>query len=344
MSLHSGSHLFKAGGPYTLRSGEVLNELELAYEVHGKPAANGSNIVLIHHALSPSHHVTRFDADDQKGWWEPMVGADKPIDTNKYCVICINNLGSCYGSTGPNDDRFPEITIQDIVDTQVLLLDTLGVSLPITVIGNSMGAMLSLQMAIDYPDRVKYLVSACSAYKAYASNVINRSIQKRILQFDLSRWRTVDDGSQLAGFTLARELAYYTYRNPSNLIEKFPEHQKNAGEISEVESYFTHNANKFTRKFNPYSFLYSLNAMDLFDVTRGYEDLLEPFKKIQATVLVISVNSDILFTPVQQQELFEKLQAAGVESKLIRHPSTFGHDAFLVDIEDFGCYIREFIS
>lgn len=343
MSEVIGSQIMEWDEPHVLRSGETLTKLRLAYEMHGTANSDHSNIVLIHHALSPSHHVAKTEANPKKGWWEKIVGPGKAIDTEQYCVICINNLGSCYGSTGPESIDFPVITMQDMVDTQIKLLDKLGFDAPVTVIGNSMGAMLSLQMAIDYPDRVKKFMSTSSAYKAYASNVINRSIQRRMISIDLDRWDEVEHGGELVGFNLARELGYFTYRHPSNLNEKFSDHKKLLAEISEVESYFAYNAKKFTKKFNPFSYLCMLDAMDLFDVTEPYADPLEAFRKITAQAVVVSVDSDFLFTPAQQQELFQYLSAADVDVRFIQHHSEYGHDAFLVDTEAFTQYLTDFL-
>lgn len=347
-----GSQYFEISGPVELSMGGSLPGIRLAYETHGRLDASKSNAVLIHHALSPSHHVASHPGNDEKGWWEPMVGPGKAIDTERYFVICVNNLASAFGSTGPgflNPDTgrpygkdFPNITFADMAKSQLYLADSFGIEAFYAVIGNSMGAMISLEMALMTPARVKRLALTSSSYKAYPANVINRSIQKRIMAFDIAAYDSGEPAGGLMGFQLARELGHLTYRNPHHLNEKFNHDRKRVGKPSDIERYFEYNANKFTAGFDPYSYLCLLDAMDAFDVTR--ERGLDVFKTLTAKTRVISVDSDLLFTPEQQLDLFHHLEDAGCDAKLIRHHSSYGHDAFLVETDAFSTYIKDLLD
>lgn len=330
-----GTQIFTADTTFEFERGGTISPLVLAYETHGTLNNAGDNVILIHHALSTNSHIHSHALNPNKGWWENMIGPGCPIDTERYFVICINNLGSCFGSSGPADNPdFPVFTMRDIVRSQKLLLGHLGIERCYAMIGNSMGAMLSLTWAIEYPEMLQHLISISSAYKAYPANLANRAIQREVVKLDPDK-----------GFKIARKLGHYTYRNPEALNQKFKDdHKRSPDEPSEVENYFEYNASKFVANFDSQSFLGILTAMDLYDVTQNHPDAKTAFSRIQANVLVVEVDSDILFTPNQQQELYQQLQTAGVKSQFIQHHSPYGHDAFLVDIDAFGDYIRSFIA
>ena len=345
----------KIAKDFTFAFGGKINPLQLAYETYGELSPTKDNVILIHHALSPNSHVSSHEKNSEPGWWEAMVGAGKPIDTAKYFVICINNIGSCFGSSGPTSMNpttgkayradFPIVTMSDIVKSQVLLLECLGVSKLKAVIGNSMGGMLSLTFAIEYPDMVENLVSISACYKAYPANIANRVVQRDIIQLDPA-WQDGNyDKNPQRGLMTARKLGHFTYRNPSDMNQKFVGNDKShPNEVCEVESYLDYNASKFAAKFDTNSYLSLMTAMDLFDVTRGFTDSADVFKNIQARVLVVSVDSDILFTPEQQDDLARELRSAGVDATYIQHESSYGHDTFLVETDVFGEYISSFLN
>lgn len=333
----------------------AIERLELVYETHGKLNPLKDNAILIHHALSPSHHVHSHLNNSEKGWWEGMIGQGKTLDPDKYFIICINNIGSCYGSSSPTSinpttskpyrSDFPSITMEDIVNSQYLLLQALGIQQLYAILGNSMGAMLSLTWAINYPDMLKYLISVSSCYKAYPANIANRVVQREIIQLDPAWQQGYYDENPINGLKIARKLGHSTYRNPADLNKKFIENDKAfIDKPCDVENYLEYNAAKFAAYFDVNSYLYLLNAMDLYDVTRGYANPTEAFHKIKANVLIISVDSDILFTPPQQDELYQQLQLANVDSTFIRHHSPYGHDTFLVETDNMDRYFKDFLK
>ncbi len=354
--LANGKHYFRLEDEFSFKLGGKIKPLELVYETFGTLSASKDNVILIHHALSPNSHVTSTPEDETKGWWQDMVGPGCPIDTNHYFVICINNLGSCFGSSGPASMEpengktpyrtdFPIVTIEDMVHSQYLLLQALDITTLAAVVGNSMGGMLSLVWAMQYPETLKKLVLISSCYKAYPANIANRLIQKEIIELDPDFKKGFYTKNATRGFKIARKFAHVTYRNTKALNEKFLNDKKLSLEhTSEIENYLEYNATKFVEKFDCNSYLYLLHAMDLFDVTAGFSDPKLAFSKVKAPTLVVSVNSDVLYTPEQQYELYQQLEDAGVDVTFIQHHSDYGHDAFLVEIDAMGKYIHAFLA
>jgi homoserine O-acetyltransferase/O-succinyltransferase len=232
-----------------------------------------------------------------------------------------------------------------MVNSQKQLLDFLEISQLNAVIGNSMGAMLSLTWAIEYPSSVLRLMLSCSSYKAYPANIANRNIQQSAIRIDPA-WNNgnYQSNSELAGFKLARKLGLYTYRNSAEWNRRFNSHLDKSAEDGEITKYMDYNAEKFVKTFDANSYLSITTAMDNYDVTQHYSTHVDAFARITAKVLVVSEKFDILFTPQQQQELYEGLVEAGVDCHYISHHSQYGHDAFLVETEKFGQYIRGLLA
>lgn len=353
--LENGKHCFRLEQDFSFKLGGKISVLELVYETFGTLSASKDNVILIHHALSPDSHVTSTEEDKTKGWWQDMVGPGCPIDTNHYFVICINNLGSCFGSSGPASinpetgkpyrSDFPIVTIEDMVHSQYLLLQALEIPKLKAVMGNSMGGMLSLVWAMQYPETLEKLVLISSCYKAYPANIANRLIQKEIIELDPDFKKGFYQHNPIRGFKIARKFGHITYRNTKALNEKFLHDKKRSfDQASEIETYLEYNATKFVEKFDCNSYLYLLRAMDLFDVTADYSDAKSAFSKVKVPTLVVSVSSDVLYTPEQQYELYQQLKNAEVDATLIQHHSDYGHDAFLVEIDAMGKYIRPFLK
>ncbi|MFK8051216.1 MAG: homoserine O-acetyltransferase [Halioglobus sp.] len=348
--LDNGTLEYRSEKDFVFEGGGTINPLVLAFECYGSLNEQKDNAIVVHHALSTSSHLAASEKNPEKGWWQDMVGPGCHLDTNKYFVICINNLGSCYGSSGPNSinpktkqkylSDFPTVTIIDMVKSQKMLIDSLGITQLHAIVGNSMGAMLSLAWLTLYPDHARHLVSISSSAQAYPANNANRFLQRDIIQVDPA-WNGGDypDSATLSGFKTARKLGLLTYRNWAELNERFV---NKTGKES-IEHYLTYNAEKFIARFDCNSYLYLLDAMNTFNLSGADGSLVEAFKPIKAETLVVSVNSDILFTPSQQQTLFAALDDAGVPARYIDHHSEFGHDAFLIETEAFGQYISHFI-
>lgn len=350
--LENGSFEFTLHDSFYFESGSSINPLVQVYETYGELNSDKSNAIVVHHALSTSSHMAATEKNLHRGWWENMVGPGRALDTNKYFVICINNLGSCYGSSGPvsinpgtgkmyNGD-FPAVTIKDMVAAQKILIDALGIKQLHAVLGSSMGAMLSTVWLTLYPDHARYLISISACAKGYPANHANRLIQREIIEMD-SDWNGGHycTSSQLKGFKTARKHGLLTYRNWAEINERFIDKQDD----DSIENYLDYNAQKFIDRFDCNSYLRLIGAMDSYDLSDGGRQKREDvFSAIQAKVLVVSVDSDILFTPVQQQDLYDTLLAGGVEVTYIDHHSSYGHDAFLVETDAFGGYIEDFIG
>ncbi|HER26624.1 MAG TPA: alpha/beta fold hydrolase, partial [Rhodospirillales bacterium] len=211
--------------------------------------------------------------------------------------------------------------------------------------GGSMGSMLSLIWAIDYPETLSKLILISSSYKAYPANIANRSIQHQAIRVD-PLWQNGNYASneELSGFKLARKLGLYTYRNSSEWNRRFNSHKNSSVKDTDIIQYMEYNAEKFSKRFDANSYLTLTRSMDLFDVTKEYDSIEQCFSKITAETLVVSVESDVLFTPQQQQELYSALQESGVNCQYIEHHSQYGHDAFLVEKEPFTKYIGDFLN
>jgi homoserine O-acetyltransferase len=349
-----GSTRFVRDQAFSLENGQSLSQLTLVYETWGDLNSDKSNAVLVHHALSVGSHARMQDENDTFGWWQKIIGPGKAIDTDTFFVICINNLGSCYGSSGPLSHNpatnqpyrgdFPQVTIGDMTASQKLLADELGIEKFHAVLGGSMGAMLSLEWGISYPDSVANLILISSSYKAYPANIANRSIQNQAIRMDpLWQGGNYENNEMLTGFKLARKLGLYTYRNSTEWNGRFNSHGNGSVSDMDIIEYMDYNADKFCAQFDANSYLILTQAMDLFDVTQKHGSIEQCFSKIKAKTLVVSVNSDILFTPQQQEELHDALLIGGVDCHYINHPSTYGHDAFLVEKDPFTKYIGEFL-
>jgi homoserine O-acetyltransferase len=350
-----GSLLFTSTAPVVLENGDSLAQWQLCFEAWGTLNEQKNNVVLIHHALSVGSHVASSAINSQKGWWQEMVGPGKAVDTNRFYVICINNLGSCFGSSGPMTinsqtglpwtSDFPVISMADMAMTQKRLLDYLGIEPLYAIIGNSMGAMVSLSWAIDYPQSVERLMLNCSSHKAYPANIANRHIQQEAIRMDPAfKGGHYHNDDHLGGFCLARKLGLYTYRNATEWNRRFNSFGNEDMSDDEINRYMDYNANQFCQSFDANTYLTLTTAMDKFDVTRQYGSVIDTFARISAKTTVLSVASDILFTPQQQQELYSCLQQGEVDCHYIDHESQYGHDAFLVEIERFSQYIREFLA
>lgn len=350
--LENGSFEFTSHDDFYFESGEFINPLVLVYETYGELNSDKSNALIVHHALSTSSHLAAHEKNPEKGWWEEMVGPGRALNPDKYFIICFNNLGSCYGSSGPLSPNpgtgkpygpdFPTVTILDMVRSQKRLIDELGINQLHAVLGSSMGAMLSIAWLVLYPDNARYLLSISSCAKGYPANHANRVIQKEIIRQDPD-WNNGDyrDSSQLKGFKTARKHGLLTYRNWMELDARFVD---KFGKES-IDNYLDYNAQKFIDRFDCNSYLRLVDAMDTFDLTEGgTRNLTDVFRPIQAKVLIVSVDSDVLFTPPQQQDLYHALLAAGVDASYIGHHSSYGHDAFLVETDAFGDYIQNFIG
>lgn len=344
------------------RSGQ-LDSPTLAYETWGELNEAKDNTVLIFGGLSPSAHAASSADDPSPGWWEEMIGSGLPIDTNRYFVINVNSLGSCFGSTGPasidpNTGKryrmsFPVLTLEDVAEAAGLVVDHLDVECLHTVIGCSMGGMSGLAYCVQRPDSVRRFVSISSATRALPFSIAVRSLQREMIRSD-PKWKKgeYDAGDPpISGQRLARKLGMMTYRSAEEWAQRFgreraTDHARVEDEfVAEfsVESYLENHAVKFSGAFDANCYLYLSHASDLFDLAEHGGSLAAGFKRLQLDrVLVIGVRTDILFPLVQQRELAEGMASVCDDTQLVELDCIRGHDSFLVEMDAFRPVISEF--
>jgi homoserine O-acetyltransferase/O-succinyltransferase len=349
-------------GSFAMKEG-ALTRPTLAYETWGELSHARDNAILIFTGLSPSAHAASSPEDPRPGWWEDMVGPGKPIDTQRYLVVCVNSLGSCFGSTGPasiNPETqqpyrlsFPVLHVEDIADGAAAVLDHLSIERLHSVLGSSMGGMTALAFALLHPRRVRGLVSISSASRSLPFSIAIRSLQREIIRKDPA-WSGGDypaGAGPVTGMQLARKLGMISYRSADEWAERFGrERAQDRGSSTgpfgmdfEIESYLEAHAQKFVGAFDANCYLYLSRAMDLFDLADHGGSLEAGFRRIEAErALVIGVDSDFLFPIEQQQELASGLQGSIGNVSFHRLPSIQGHDSFLVDMDRFRPVIAEF--
>lgn len=349
----SAVRVYQHDGEFRMRRGVILSP-ELAYESWGELNAGADNAVLIFTGLSPSAHVASSIEDQASGWWEDMVGPDKPIDTNRYFVVCINSLGSCFGSTGPASTNprtgrpyrldFPVLSLEDVAKGGALLIDHLGIERLHTVVGASMGGMTALAFTLLFPNRSAGLIAISSAARSLPFSIAIRSLQREIIRTDPD-WRNGQypfEHGPSNGMRLARKLGMISYRSAEEWTERFGRERADAdhdgpfGIDFEVESYLEAHANKFIGTFDPNCYLYLSRAMDLFDVTDHGGSLHQGLSRVRLDrAMIIGVETDFLFPVEQQEELAIGLKAFVPDVEFRRMDSRQGHDSFLVDMDRF---------
>ena len=341
---------------FTMHRGGVLAAPTLAYETWGTLSAERDNAILIFTGLSPSAHASSSALDPSAGWWEDMIGSGLPLDTDRYFVICVNSLGSCFGSTGPasvNPDTgdvyrlsFPVLTLEDVADTAWEVVKHLGVDVLDSVVGCSMGGMTGLAFCARHPGKTRGFVSISSATRALPFSIAVRSLQREMIRSD-PNWdggNYAKDSPPITGQRLARKLGMITYRSPQEWIQRFGrERMTSEGRPGDpfqiefsVESYLESHALKFTGQFDPNCYLYLSHASDLFDLAEHGGSLDAGFKRMDPErVLVIGVTTDILFPVHQQRDLAAGFEAAGHNTRYVELDCIRGHDSFLVDMDAF---------
>lgn len=349
-------------GTFKFHQDGTLTHVQIALETWGELSINKDNAILIFTGLSPSSHACSSRQDPTPGWWEMMIGADKPIDTNQFYVICINSLGSCFGSTGPssiNPDTgepyrltFPPLSIEDIAFAGREAMQVLGIPKFHTIVGLSLGGMTALAYAIRYPTEVENLVLVSAATQAKTFAIAIRSLQRELIRNDPA-WQGGNypqDNGPIMGMRLARKVGLISYRSAQEWQERFgrervrKSNQQSPFEMEfEIESYIDYNANKFVDHFDANSYLYLSRAIDWFDVAKYGGTVEAGLAKIQAkNVLVIGVETDMLYPLEQQKEIAIALQKAGINVEFVALSSVQGHDAFLIDEARFCPVIEEF--
>ncbi len=344
-----------------LESERTLGTITLAYETYGTLNHDKTNAILVAHALSGDAHAAGFyQGDKNPGWWDSMIGPGKAFDTNRYFVICSNVIGGCKGSTGPASLNpktgkpygldFPVITIADMVEAQRHLVDSFGIEKLLSVAGGSMGGMQALQWVASYGERLRSAIPIATALKHSPQQIAFDEVGRQSIMADPA-WRQgdyYDSGQPEKGLAVARMIGHITFMSDQSMEEKFSRKLKN-GQFSfnfsadfEVEGYLRNRGDHFVRRFDANSYLYITKAMDYFDLSGGR--LIPNGKSIQTRFLVISFKSDWLYPSYQSQEIVRELKMKQADATYCELPSTYGHDAFLLEVEEQTTLIRHFLD
>ncbi|MGI9344279.1 MAG: homoserine O-acetyltransferase MetX [Gammaproteobacteria bacterium] len=363
--MRNARKIYRYPGTFRMRRGGTLEAPDIAYETWGELNAAGDNAVLIFTGLSPSAHASSSPDDPSPGWWEEVVGPCRPIDTRRYFVVCINSLGSCFGSTGPASTdsttgapyrlTFPVLTLEDIAAAGKAVIDDLGIESLYAVVGPSMGGMTTLAFAAMYPGVARSLVLISTATRALPYAIALRSLQREMIRRDPD-WchgEYEPGAGPIGGMRLARKLGMITYRSGQEWETRFGRErvaaERPAGDPFdvdfEVEAYLEHHAQKFTGQFDANCYLYLSRASDLFDLAEHGGSIDAAIKRIDADrVLVIGVTTDFLYTIDQQREIGERFAAAGKPANVVELDSIQGHDSFLVDMDRFRPVLAAFFE
>ena len=362
---------FELPSPFAMKRGGELHGARVAYETWGTLNAARDNAVLVLTGLSPSAHMTSCDEDPTPGWWQDMAGPGKAIDTTRWFVICVNSLGSDKGSTCPASIdpataqayrlSFPELALEDVANAAHAVVSSLGITQLACLIGCSMGGMSALAYMLLHPGSVRAHISVDTAPQAQPFAIAIRSLQREAIrldpQFNDGHYdiHAAEGGSYPdLGMSIARKLGVITYRSAMEWNGRFarirldPEQREDEpfGREFQVESYLEGHAQRFVRNFDPNSYLYLSRASDWFDIAEyGHGSVLEGLKRIHIEqAMVIGVSTDILFPLQQQEQIAEGLQAAGATVEFVALDSPQGHDAFLVDSDNYSRAIGGFLS
>jgi homoserine O-acetyltransferase len=352
--------------PMAFRSGAVLPRYDLVYETYGKLNEDKSNAILICHALSGHHHVAGYYADDRNnvGWWDNMIGPGKPVDTNRFFVIGINNLGGCHGSTGPSSINpetgkpfgasFPVVTVEDWVESQARFADQLRIKQFAAVIGGSLGGMQALQWSLTYPERVRHAMAIAAAPHLTAENIAFNDVARNAILTDpdfhggdFYQYNVVPK----RGLRLARMLGHITYLSDDAMADKFGRSLR-SGKLGftydiefEIESYLRYQGDKFAAYFDANTYLLMTKALDYFDPARQFDGNLDKaFAAARADFLVLSFTTDWRFSPERSRAIVQALLHNRLKVSYAEISSTHGHDSFLMQDKHYHDVMRAYIN
>jgi homoserine O-acetyltransferase len=351
---------FVSPGAYTFRNGQTIPSFTLRYETYGQLNATRDNAIVICHALSGDHHCAGWHStsDRKPGWWNNLIGPGKAVDTRRFFVVCANVLGGCQGSTGPSSNHpatgkpygmaFPFVTISDMVRTQKQLLDHLGVAEVHTVIGGSMGGMIAMQFAIEYPGFVRRLLAMATTARESAQAIAFNVIGRQAIMQDPA-WLGGDyprDGGPHVGLSIARMMAHITYLSNASMDRKFGRRRTQAGTDTqfEVESYLRHQGLSFINRFDANTYLYITGALDDFDLANASGSLEQAFAAVQAETLIVGFASDWLFPPEQNRSIALALLRLGKRASYAELATDLGHDSFLLESNELYSLVRGFLE
>jgi homoserine O-acetyltransferase/O-succinyltransferase len=353
--------------PLYLESGRILEPYDITYETYGTLNDDKSNVIVVCHALTGSHHAAGlYEGEHKPGWWDGLIGPGKAIDTDRYFVICSNVIGSCFGSSGPISEsypsaqpyrlKFPVISVKDMVKAQRILFDSLNIHQVKAIIGGSMGGMQALQFAVSYPNFAEIVIPLAATYAtqpwAIAFNKVAREAILRDPDFKEGEYDIQSVRKKgLGGMSVGRMAGHISFLSPESMQKKFGREYKKDDSLFElfgkfqVESYLEYNGNNFSKWFDPLSFLYITKAINIFDLARGFDSLEEALANVQAQLHLLAFESDFLFLSDEMKHIGDTLTKIGYkEHTYTQVPSRYGHDAFLVEIDKFEDQIRRILD
>ncbi len=350
--------------PLYLESGRILEPYDIVYETYGELNEARDNVIVVCHALTGSHHAAgTYEGDNKPGWWDGLIGQGKAVDTDRFFVICTNVIGSCFGSTGPMSLRypynepyrykFPVVTILDMVKAQRILFDRLGIHQVHAIIGGSMGGMQALAFGVFFPNFAKKIIAMAStaatqpwaiAFNKVAQEAIIKDPDFKNGYYDPEEIRQ----NGLSGMAIGRMAGHISFLSHQSMTKKFGREYKRTDGLYElfgkfqIESYLEYNGYNFTKWFDPLSYLYITKAINIYDLSRGFDSMEEALNKINAELYLVGFEKDILFLPSEMESIHTAMKTLGkTNSDYLEVQSDYGHDAFLVEIDKIEDYVRE---
>lgn len=360
------THIFDC--PLTLANGRSLPSYQLVYETYGELNAEKDNALLICHALSGHHHAAGYHCEEDKrpGWWDRYIGPGKPIDTNRFLVVCPNNLGGCHGSTGPTSinpttgqvwgPSFPTLRVRDWVHTQKQLMDALGIPQWAAVIGGSLGGMQAMRWALEYPNLLRHCVVIASAMKLTAQNIAFNETARQAIMADPNFFQghyLQHDTIPTNGLSVARMIGHITYLSDDGMGKKFGRELRKGSFAQgvdeplefEIESYLRHQGSNFSEHFDANSYILMTRALDYFDLAREYDnDPTQAFQHANCRFLVLSFTSDWRFSPARSRDIVQALLHAKKSVSYAEIESSFGHDAFLLNNQRYQDILSSYLK
>ena len=353
--------------PLTLACGVVLPSHELMVETYGTLNADNSNAILVCHALSGSHHAAGYyEGDDKPGWWDNHIGPGKPMDTERFFIVSLNNIGSCFGSTGPTSINpetgkvwgadFPSLRARDWVESQKLLMEHLGIECWAAVIGGSLGGMQAMRWALEYPDKLANSIVIASSMKLSAQNIAFNEIARRAIKSDpdFHEGHYIENNTlPKHGLALARMIGHVTYLSDELMGQKFGRELRSGtfsqGEAApiefQIESYLNYQGDKFSSDFDANAYILITKMLDYFDLSREYQNnAVDAFSHATCKFLVVSFSSDWRFSPQRSQEITDALIGAGKNVSYAEIKSDLGHDAFLLPNARYEKVLGNYLS
>ncbi len=349
---------------FKLEKGEFLGPITIAYETYGELNKKRSNAILILHALSGDAHAAGMHKGDKApGWWDSMIGPGKAFDTDKYFIICSNILGGCKGTTGPSSENpktgrpygldFPLVSIGDMVTCQKHLIDFLGIDKLLTVVGGSMGGMQVLTWLIKYSKNIKSAIPIATAARHSPQQIAFNEVGRQAIMAD-HNWNSGNyygSTPPSRGLAVARMIGHITYMSDKSMAEKFGRQKKKGNDAElfkftadfEVEGYLSYTGGTFVKRFDANSYLYITKAMDNYDGSEG-KPLHEVLEGIKAKILVIAFKSDWLYPAYQSKEIVKACNLSGLETTYCEIESTYGHDAFLLEVNEETHLVKHFLN